>query len=70
MFPDVNSMVVRAKLDDMMREAERDRLANVARQTATAYGDKRKGFRRLFGVSGRLRPTIATKPTLVREPAV
>jgi hypothetical protein len=70
MFPDIDTMVVKAKLDEMLREAERERLANVARQTATAYGDKRRGFRRLFGVSGRLRPTTATQPTLVREPAV
>jgi hypothetical protein len=70
MFPDLTEMVVKAKIDDIMREAERDRLGHIAHQTATAYGEKRKGFRRLFGANARLRPTPATPPTLVREPAV
>ena len=70
MFPDLTELVVYAKLDDMRREVERDRLANVARATATAYGDRRKGFRRLFGATGRLRPVAAMPRTLIREPAI
>ena len=68
MFPDLIELVVHARLDDIRREVERDRLANVARATATAYGDRRKGYRRLFGATGRLRHDV-TPPTLVRKPA-
>ena len=70
MFPQVTEMVVQTKLDDMRREVERDRLANVALATATAYGDRRKGFRRLFGATRRLRPVEAMPRTLIREPAI
>ena len=69
MFPQVTEMVVDARLDDMRREVERDRLANVARATATAYGDRRKGFRRLFAPTGRLRHDEVTPRTLVPKPA-
>jgi hypothetical protein len=69
MFPQVTEMVVQTKLDDMRREVERDRLANVAHATATAYGERRKGFRRFFGATGRLRPVNAMPRMLVREPA-
>jgi hypothetical protein len=70
MFPQLTEMVVQTKLDDIRREAERDRLASVARETVTAYSDRRGGFRRLFGATGRLRPVVPTPPTLIREPAI
>jgi hypothetical protein len=71
MFPDLITMTAKEWHDDWLREAERDRLANVARQTATAYGDRRKGLRRLFGTTGRLNPVEAAPPRrLIREPAV
>jgi hypothetical protein len=69
MFPDLTELVVHAKLDDIRREVERDRLANVARATATAYGDRRKGFRRLFAATGRMRHDEVTPRTLVPKPA-
>ncbi len=71
MFPDLTTMMVKEIHDDWLREAERDRLANVGRQTATAYSDRRKGLRRLFGATGRLNPVEAAPPRrLIRQPAV
>ncbi len=43
---DILMTMARARQDDLLREAQRDRLATIARATATAYSDRRTDLRR------------------------
>jgi hypothetical protein len=73
MHPDTIIMLARQHQDDLHREVQRDRLARIARETVTAYRNRREALRRREDTGVPVtNPLSGTTPprVLVHEPAV